>query len=163
MYKIKFLIITFLILNSCKQMEDNSVELFFKDITNVEIYAYNNRTHWKIEDNVDFRSFKNFKNNQVFIKDIYIKNKISLSTEQIKELKNSFKKEYNDDSVSACYNPRHLLVFYNGKNNIKGYIEVCFECTNLDASKNTRKFAKNIFLMKDLIKKLGISYFDDSE
>ncbi|BCY29112.1 hypothetical protein [Flavobacterium okayamense] len=141
----------------------NEIEHFFKDVSNVEIYAYFNRTHWKHEDSEDFRTFKNFKNGKVFIEEVYIRNKITLSIEQINKLKDSFKEGYRDGATLACYNPRHLIVFYDNKNDIKGYIEVCFECSNLDYSENTASFANSIFHMKSLLKEFGITYFEETD
>lgn len=138
------------------------IDSFFNEVKQVDVYAYFNRTLWEEEDRKDYRHFTNFENNDVLIKEKYLKNKISLSKDQINKLRENFKDCY-DGITEACYDPRHLFVFYNSKNQIIGHIEICFECSNIDCSDNLVKFASCALYSKHLLQEFGITYFEDTE
>lgn len=61
----------------------------------------------------------------------HIGNSFELCQDQFEYL---FDLLYNSEissSRSACYNPRHGIIFYNSIGEICGYIEICFECTQM--------------------------------
>jgi hypothetical protein len=43
-----------------------------------------------------------------------------------------FKPEIGSESKAGCYNPRNGIVFYNTKNSAVGFLEICFECKQMD-------------------------------
>jgi hypothetical protein len=44
-----------------------------------------------------------------------------------------------DNSIGLCYQPRHLLLFYNPNNHIVAYIEICFACHSARFSDEVRQ------------------------
>lgn len=44
-----------------------------------------------------------------------------------------------DNSIGLCYQPRHLLLFYNTANHVSAYIEICFECHSARFSDKVRR------------------------
>ena len=143
----------------------NQIETFFKNVSKIEIYSYLDRNKWDNNDNKDFRHFTSFKDGKINIKNEYIKEKIYLDQNQILKVKEVFKAgSFNDDDLTAmCYDPRHLLVFYNSKNEIIAYIEICFDCFNFDSSKNVEMFAEFAFNLLPYLKEFGIKYYKDTK
>jgi|GEM_PF-722119 len=44
----------------------------------------------------------------------------------------------DENLVSYCYQPRHMLVFYEADDRVLGYIEICFSCENGEVSDGLR-------------------------
>lgn len=75
----------------------------------------------------------------------------------------------NTDSIqdylySACYNPRHGIVFYNRSDKIIAYLEVCFECfgtssTGIFPSYNGFNY-KQFKQLKNIFRKFMLDYFE---
>ncbi|WP_394678479.1 hypothetical protein [uncultured Sphingobacterium sp.] len=42
--------------------------------------------------------------------------------------------------VAGCYEPRHLLVFYDDSNKVIGFIEICVSCAGASVSEGLRAF-----------------------
>jgi hypothetical protein len=70
--------------------------------------------------------------------------RVSLNEKQTDSL---FAIIYNYESIddvhlsSACYNPRHAILFYKG-NTLVQYFEICFECMGTQYLRNKSRFPK---------------------
>lgn len=56
---------------------------------------------------------------------------IEIKPEDISELLTAIYRPKSQFEVGACYEPRHGIVFYNNVNELIGYIEICFECSQI--------------------------------
>ncbi|RAK25319.1 hypothetical protein B0I03_101493 [Flavobacterium aquaticum] len=141
---------------------EKNVDDFFSNVSKIEIFAYLDRNKWDKSDNPDYRNPDYIKNNKIEIKDKYLRNRIVLSTSQVKELQAGFKNGYYD-IAAACYDPRHAIIFYDKNDVIIGNIEICFECNNVSSSKNLYSIGRSASNQMDLFKKFGITYFEDTK
>jgi hypothetical protein len=141
---------------------EKNVDDFFSNVSKIEILAYLDRNKWDKSDNPDYRNPDYIKNNKIEIKDKYLRNRIVLSSSQVKELQAGFKKGYYD-IAAACYDPRHAIIFYDKNDVIIGNIEICFECNNVSSSKNLYSIGRSASNQMDLFKKFGITYFEDTK
>lgn len=104
------------------------------------------------------------KDNNIEIKEKYVRNRIILNQNQINKLKSELENYQPENIVpAACYMPRHVLIFTNAKNEIFGYIEICFTCGNAQSSKNLKFLVRRALEKEKLFKEFGITYFEDTE
>ena len=136
---------------------DAEVDEFFSIVSKVEVFSYLDRNKWLPEDRENFLN-----DNLKEIKNIYIRNHIKLNKDQIKKMQQSIKHGY-ESPAEGCFNPRHLVMFYNKNNKIIGNIEICFDCNNIQSSESTKKFAENTLSLTQLFKEFGITYFKDTK
>ena len=88
-----------------------------------------------------------------------IQERIILNKDQEKELLNLMVSDSCslEQIESACYNPRHMILFRDNKNRIIGYNEFCLECSSSRYSDNLQGFQKHCYFdMENLFKKFGI-------
>jgi hypothetical protein len=133
-----------------------NIDAFFKNVSTIEIFAYLDRNKWEQTD------YDNFINDKKNIKEKYLKNKISLKKNEIEKLKNELKKGEIGMSYK-CFDPRHLIIFYDEKNNEIGYIELCFDCKTTKSSSNVKSFERSVFNLINLFQELGITYYGENE
>jgi hypothetical protein len=145
-----------------KPSEKLNLELdsFFLNVAKVEVYAYLDRNLWNRNDYDNYRIFTNFIDGKVNIKEKYIKNKIILNNYQIDKMKNIMKRG-SIINPASCYNPRHLIVYYDVSNRILGYIELCFSCYTTNSSSNLNLIETSVFNLESFFKDIGITYFDE--
>ncbi|MCU0350956.1 MAG: hypothetical protein MUF43_09045 [Flavobacterium sp.] len=141
---------------------EKNVDDFFKNVSKIEIYAFSDRNFWDEIDNPDMDSFPYIKGNKVKINDKYLKNKVTLTNNQISKLQKGLKGGYYD-YVAACYAPRHAIIFYDKDDVIIGNIEMCFDCNIASGSKNLSEIARSALNLGDLFKEFGITYFGEEE
>ncbi len=153
--------------STVKNNKTNSFKIF-DEIDNIEIISYPSRTQWLKEDVYDYRHV-DFVKDSVYIKKRYIRDRFFLNDLQIKKLKAVFKKinDIEKSTTAACYDPRHIIVFYKLNKPI-GYIEYCFECGNNDFSENLKEIAENFSEEKGaelekLFKEFGVKYIGNNK
>lgn len=182
-----FLIVFALTLLSCKNEKVKSDETYqepkvtdakqqkkidstypFSKAKYIKIYSYPNRSAWDVKRGM---SGGHLFNNEL-IKDgklnfdlSYIQEEVRLDKNQ-KELlfKILYNKDCESDAMAACYNPRHLIAFYNSKNQIYEYIEFCLECSNFQAEEKTTSFTicnSKTDTIKQTLQNFGVKYFGD--
>jgi disulfide oxidoreductase YuzD len=151
-----------MIYSSNMAQENEALDSIFNQAKKIEIIAFYDRDKWDREDrsmNVNY-----IKNNKIEIKEKYLRNRILLNENQIIKLKSEFGNCTTDDwEIHACYWPRHIIIFINAKNEIFGHIELCFDCTNTQSSKNLVFLERCALKQKKLFKEFGITYFEDTE
>ena len=74
-------------MNSCNFQRKSEIDLIFEQTKKIEILAYSNRNEWEVEDNPDYFDLKYIENNNIKIKEKYLKNRIILNS--LKSEKNS--------------------------------------------------------------------------
>lgn len=162
--KTKIILLFLFIYSSClaQSKEKEALDSIFNQTKKIEILAFYDRNKWDREDrsmNVNY-----IKNNTIEIKEKYLRNRILLNQDQIRKLKSELGNCISEDwEISACYWPRHVIIFMNAKNEVFGYIEICFDCTNTESSKNLQFLERCALQQKKLLKDFGITYFDDTE
>jgi disulfide oxidoreductase YuzD len=160
--KTKFILLFLVIFPSCSAQEKKALDSIFDQTKKIEIIAFYDRDKWEREDQSLY--VNHIKNNKIEIKEKYLRNRILLKEDQIIKLKSEFGNCATDDGeIAACYMPRHVLIFINAKNEIFGYIEICFDCTNTQSSKNLEFLARCALKQEKLFKEFGITYFEDTE
>ena len=158
------LIIGILIYMGKKQYDQNQkVDNFFSNVKKIEVISYLDRNEWDEKDNPDYDK-ATFVTDKVIIKQKYLKDKIILNQKQETELIDLFKSlSYGIQMQAACYEPRHLIVFYDKNDKVYGYLELCFECGNYDCSKNMEGVidfsVERGEEFEKLFKGFGIKYF----
>ncbi|RXR28896.1 hypothetical protein EQG68_13770 [Flavobacterium piscinae] len=154
----------FIVMNSCNFHGKSEIDLIFEQTKKIEILAYLDRNQWEVEDNPDYFDLKYIENNNIKIKEKYLKNRIILNSLQIDNLKKGLYencKSFSIFEIAKCYNPRHSIIFYNEKNEIFGYIEICFECNRTKSSTNLNFISECALSQEELFKKFGITYFNE--
>lgn len=150
-------------MNSCDSQRKSEIDLIFEQTKKVEILAYLDRNQWEKEDNPDYFKLDFIKNNKVKINKKYLRNSIVLDSFQIKKLKEGLVNCQIENKELLCYDPRHLILFYNNENKIFGYIELCFVCNESHYSPNMEILSKCALRQEKLFKEFGITYFNDTE
>lgn len=151
-----------LILNSCNFHRKSEIDVIFEQTKKIEILAYLDRNQWEKEDNPKYYSPVNYiKDKKIDIKEKYLKNRIVLNSTQINKLKNELINSEVENWEAACYNPRHAIIFYNNKNEVFGYVELCFDCNGSYYSPNMEIISKLALRQEKLFKEFGITYFNE--
>lgn len=166
--KTKLIVIVslFAFFTSCISNNEYAADLIFEQTSKIEILAYSDRNTWDEEDNPDFYEVNFIQNNKVDIKDKYLKNKIVLNNQQIVKLKKELSNNCGSFSLfggAKCYDPRHAIIFYNKKNEILGYIEICFECEKVNSSSNLKILEDCALNLEAHFKEFGITYFNEEQ
>ena len=140
------------------------LELFFNNVEKVEIYSYQGRDSWiETASPSDLEELNYIFNYKIDINKKYLKSKIFLDKTQINKLKNSLRKSSVLKVPYKCYNPRLSIIFYDDKNDIFGYIEICFECNKVICSENLKFISLNALNLESTFKEFGITYFGEEE
>ncbi len=140
------------------------LELFFNDVEKVEIYSYKDRSLWiESSSQSDLEKLNFIRNYKVEINEKYLKHKLFLDKTQINDLKNGLRKSSFINVPYKCYNPRHSIIFYDDKNDIFGYIEICFECNRVICSENLNFISLSALNLESTFKEFGITYFGEEE
>lgn len=146
-------------MNSCNLQRKSEIDLVFEQTKKIEILAYIDRNQWEDEDNSGFFDLNFIKNGKLEINEKYLKNKILLNNKQIEVLKSSLSKCRTQNWASACYDPRHAILFYDENNKIFGHIEICFDCNGSRSSVNFKNLSDCALGLKGTFKEFGITYF----
>jgi hypothetical protein len=105
-----------------KPLEIKAKENLFRQYDKVRLLSYN---HHRYANESDYEIV--ISNEDVKIKDIEFVDDVILSEQYKRKISNAITKEAKDCLMADCYNPRHLLVFYQ-KDKLVGYYEFCAEC-----------------------------------
>ena len=174
MRKIIFLI-AILLLVSCKK---NEVEIKcsklidkrdfpIKRFSKIEVISYYNRVVWDTKYKGESQTYKVLVDNYKLTFDsTMIQERVVLNKIQEKELLNLIISDTCTlgQITSACYNPRHMILFRDNKNRIIGYNEFCMECSSSRNSSNLDGFQKYCYSdMQALFKKFGIKLFIENQ
>ncbi|TRX37319.1 hypothetical protein FNW52_04975 [Flavobacterium sp. ZT3R18] len=186
MRKIIFLI-TILILVSCKkentknQIEAEGVPIVksvskvinrrdfpLKNFSKIELVSYYDRIRW---DTLKYKGKQPFRkelvdNFKLTFDSTMIQERVILNKSQERELLNLMISDtcVPEEMSSACYDPRHMILFRDDKNRIIGYNEFCINCIGSRSSTNLDGFQKYCYSdMSDLFRKFGIKLFVEYE
>lgn len=113
----------------------------FKVAERVELLFYtSNRMSW--QNNARKNLEELFTNNHLNIPSDSIAGRIQLDSTQSSAWQFTLYQSQlcEELMVAGCYEPRHLLVFYGGDNNVFGTIEICVSCSGAWISKGLRPF-----------------------
>ena len=99
-------------------------------VDKVRLISYPSRTFWGMNKKILSSDGKINIDKEYIIDDLFL-NKQSQS-----ELFSIFKHKELTEVNAACYEPRHLFVFYNDKGKILGDYELCLDCGNAGRSEN---------------------------
>jgi uncharacterized protein YqgQ len=149
--------------NSCDYQRKREINVIFEQTKKIEIIAYSNRNEWDSIDNTDYYKLNYIKNNIIEIKEKYLKSRIVLNPSQLNKLKNGLINCKTKNWVAACYDPRHSILFYNKKDEVLGFIEICFECNRAESTSNLKFISECALSQEELFKEFGITYFNDTE
>ncbi|MCD0466410.1 hypothetical protein [Flavobacterium sp. ENC] len=181
-----FFLITALILVSCKKEKaetpmEKGVPVIrsiskvikkrdfpLKNFSKIELVSYYNRIYWDtIKHKGEQPSRKVLVDNYKLTFDsTMIQERVTLNKIQEKELLNVMVCDtcIPEEISSACYNPRHMILFRDDKNRIIGYNEFCISCNGARSSPNLDGFQKYcLYDMGDLFRKFGIKLFVDDD
>lgn len=90
--------------------------------------------------------------------------KVDLNDEQKNELTDLIFNVGNNIYVSGarCYKPRNTILFFDDKNNLFEFVELCFECNNYRTNSEKMDLNNNcdekLYLLKEQFAKAGIKY-----
>jgi hypothetical protein len=145
---------------SAQKNDKNQIDSIFCQTKKIEIYAYLVQSKWDKKDKYEY-----LKNDSIIrIPEIYLRNKIQISKSQITKLKKNLVKSNNEiGEIADCYEPRHTIVFYNKKDEILGFVELCFSCVNSRVSDNFIILKDKMLLQEKLFQEFGITYFEDTK
>lgn len=149
------LLASLLFLNFSKK--DKEIENLFSKTKKIEIYAFQSFSG-------NYLNPHYVKTNKVEIPEKFLRNKIVLNEFQVLKLKKKLIKTKDKiEERATCYEPRHIIVFYNEKDEIFGYVELCFECTGTRASENLKFLEDRMLFQQELFKEFGITYFEETK
>ena len=147
----------------------NKRDFPIKNFSKIELVSYYNRIIW---DTVKYKgerpSYKMLVDNYKLTFDsTMIQERVVLNKSQEKELLNLMVCDtcIPEELTSACYDPRHMILFRDSKNRIVGYNEFCINCVGGRNSANLEGFQKYCYSeMGELFRKFGIKLFvEDGE
>lgn len=134
----------------------------------IRVFSYPNRHLWdgkKLKPGVFKFNDELLKNGKLNFDTSKIEEKITLNKSQTNLL---FQFLHNkccgSDIVASCYDPRHLIVFYDKNNKAIEYIEICLSCSNIYTSKKVPEICTCPAKMDSfhtLLKEFGINYYGD--
>ncbi|GEM_PF-843106 len=174
MKKILFLVIIVFFI-SCKNKQEektfskviNKRDFPIKNLSKIELISYYNRILWDSKFKGEFPTHKVLvENYKLTFDSTMIQERVILNKIQEKELLNLMVSDSCslDQIESACYNPRHMILFRDNKNRIIAFNEFCLECSSSRNSENLKDFQKYCYYdMSNLFKKFGIKLFVESE
>ena len=174
MKKILFLVIIVFFI-SCKNKQEqktfskviNKRDFPIKNLSKIELISYYNRILWDSKFKGEFPTHKVLvENYKLTFDSTMIQERVILNKIQEKELLNLMISDSCsfDQIESACYNPRHMILFRDNKNRIIAYNEFCLECSSSRNSENLKDFQKYCYYdMSNLFKKFGMKLFVESE
>lgn len=113
----------------------------FKVAIRVELLFYtSNRMSWKNNAGKNFEEL--LPNGMLNIPTDSIAGRIHLDSAQCADWQHTLYQSQLCDElmVSGCYEPRHLLVFYEDNNRSIGFIEICVSCAGAWISEGLRSF-----------------------
>lgn len=131
----------------------------FSEAARIEIVSYVNRTLW---DSLDNKAL--VKEGVLNIAAKYIREKKTLNKEQGNKLFNYL---FVEDcaiisSESKCYDPRHIVLFYNNEDKVFNHIEVCLECGNADGDFTFNEICpERSEALAAIFQDVGIKYFGE--
>lgn len=92
-----------------------------------------------------------------------IRDRIILNSRQIRKLNRILTAEYCYlNNRYGCYDPRHLILFYQSNGDLCEYIEICLECSNMYGSFDLGDISvcpKKIKRLTKFFKSIDITYF----
>lgn len=160
-FKVKIILLfpILLLILGCSQSNDSKqIEEIFKQTSKIEIYAHLVHYRWDENDSIAKKAL--WHNTLADIPEKYIRNKIVLTKDQTSKLKKNILSVNNEiTDVMDCYEPRHLIIFYNKNNTILGHINICFSCSSARGSSNLSVFKERILFQNKLFREFGITYF----
>ena len=144
----------------------NLVNIYpFNKAEKIEVISYPVRNSW--DKNFSFSAKNIVSNKKLIIDSSYFKERIVISKQQAEIFfKPLIFDKCKEEVGVACYDPRHLFLFYNKEGKIFEYYEICFDCLR---AYSTGKFpATNICygseeMYKNNLRKIGIKYFGDEK
>ncbi len=81
------------------------------------------------EERCYYMTLIDFKTNEIDVE--RFKTIVEINSEVVSELLTAMYQPKSEFEIGACYEPRHGVVFYNNQNELIGYIEICFECSQI--------------------------------
>jgi hypothetical protein len=141
----------------------------FDEINKVEILSYPSRMDWDIKQDGTFSESLKILDDKLSINRQFIMEDIFLSELQKKELLDLLKKDIcGKNGMSAgCFEPRHLIVFYDKNNNTIAYYEICLGCGVAGSSENLEQVpsfcVEKAFEFEKLFRKFGIKYIGEDK
>jgi hypothetical protein len=117
-----------IIFSSCGNSSKEGVYPF-SQAERIEVISYSSRTMWD-DDDRDF-----IIEGRLNLNDDKFKERVELNEEQKESLYQFLFEEECPvfSSVSKCYEPRHLILFYDKEGKLFNYFEVCLECSRAEA------------------------------
>lgn len=146
----------------------NKRDFPLKNFSKIELVSYYNRIYW---DTIKHKGEQPTRkvlvdNYKLTFDSTMIQERVILNKVQEKELLNLMVCDtcIPEEISSACYNPRHMILFRDNKNRIIGYNEFCISCNGAKSSPNLDGFQKYcLYEMGDLFRKFGIKLFVDDD
>lgn len=139
------------------------ISIILPGTVKVEFLSYPDRMIW---DTISYKKENSFykeltDNGKLNFDTTLVKERLVLNKSQLNELNKLMQETcYTNQSVAACYMPRHLILFRDKKNKIIAYNEFCFDCVGSRNSKNLHDYQSFCMIdMAELFKKFGIKYF----
>lgn len=99
----------------------------------------------------------------------HFEEKVELSEHQKNELTDLIFNVGNNIYVSGakCYKPRNAILFFDDKNKLFEFVEICFECNNYRTSNEKMNLNNNcdekLYQLKEKFAKVGIKYGIEKE
>ena len=165
-----FFLLLFLTIFSCKSTQEKiQVDNVFLEADKVEVWSYQNRENWHREIDVEREGMKQLEivKGQLNIDKNFIKERIVLTVKQIKDLESVL---YDDKvceyvSIAACYQPRHLIVFYDSEEKVLNALEICLSCIRIEPINNFNYpdlCEQKMDKLEKLFKSFGINYYNEN-
>ena len=151
------------------KISKNTIELRnkypFNKAEKIEVISYPTRHNW--DKNFSFSGDNIVKNGKLNLDSKYFKQRKVITNEEARFFfEPLIYSKCKQIEMAACYNPRHLFLFYDKNGKIFEFFEICLECLQ---SKSSEKFPKvdicgkyyNIY--EDNFRKIGIKYLRDEK
>ncbi len=144
-----------------KPLPEMSKTFPFSEEDKVEVISYPVRYEWDtLRVKGDYNNFL-VEKRKLMSDPSHFKDRIILDNVSKKKIFEAlFVDEEVDDSPSACFDPRHAILFYN-KEDIIAYMEICFHCNNARADFKHSYY--NLDELEKIFKNSGVKYFGEGK
>ena len=131
----------------------------FSKAARVEVISYENRMEWDVEPDDDL-----IKDGTLRLDAKKIKERVTLNDNLGQRLYEFLFIEEcpTMSSVSKCYDPRHMVIFYDQEGKVFSYFEICLECGGAEADFSYNEICnERTDKLNTIFKEAGIKYFGE--
>jgi hypothetical protein len=136
-----FIVVTIALLQNCAPSFESKLPTPYAEAGHIEIFSFRDRSDTSSKSTGKEYGIMDLLNDTIYqigdwkLNTKVIRDRIVLNKAQANELTDLLAADQCEtDGGSTCYDPRHVIVFFDKRKAAFAYIEICFSCTNYETS-----------------------------